>query len=277
MASSKKPAIGYIGLGNAGHHLASVLSHAGYPLVVRDADSSRTSSFTSTHENATAATGYSSFHDVDVLITMLPNGRTVREVLLGKSPASRRGSGAALDGVTGSGVAEYLKDGAVIVDTSSASPYQTRETGTLLKEVNETLTLVDAPVTQEYAFALAKGEATFMVGCDDSAVLEKVKPVLETMGKHVFVMGGLGTGHAMKTLNNYTSAASILGLCDALVAGQQFGLEAEKMVDVMNVGTGVNFSTKESFRTDVSFLIVASSFSSKSTCRVPRTNVVARV
>jgi len=77
-------------------------------------------------------------------------------------------------------------------------------------------------------------------------------PVLKTMGKHVFHMGGLGAGHAMKTLNNYTSAASVLGLCDALIAGQKFGLDPQVMVDVMNVGTGVNFSTKESFRTDVS-------------------------
>lgn len=55
-------------------------------------------------------------------------------------------------------------------------------------------------------------------------------PILKTMGKHVFVMGELGAGHAMKTLNNYTSAASILGLCDALVAGQKFGLDPAQMV-----------------------------------------------
>ncbi len=61
----------------------------------------------------------------------------------------------------------------------------------------------------------------------------------------------------MKTLNNYTSAASIMGLCDALIAGQKFGLDSAKMVDVMNVGTGVNFSTKESFRTDVRLLLSA--------------------
>jgi 3-hydroxyisobutyrate dehydrogenase-like beta-hydroxyacid dehydrogenase len=91
-----------------------------------------------------------------------------------------------------------------------------------------------------------------MVGCSDPSALELAMPVLKVMGKHVFVMGELGAGHAMKTLNNYTSAASIMGLCDALVAGQKFGLDPAKMVDVMNVGTGMNFSTKESFRTDVS-------------------------
>jgi 3-hydroxyisobutyrate dehydrogenase-like beta-hydroxyacid dehydrogenase len=166
---------------------------------------------------------------------MLPNGEIVRDVLIGEK-----------------GVAQAMKEGSVVVDTSSSSPFHTRETAELLRKVNAGVTLIDSPVTQEYAFALAKGDATLMVGCDEQAALDLAMPVLEVMGKHVFVMGGLGSGHAMKTLNNYTSAASILGLCDALVAGQKFGLDPKVMVDVMNVGTGVNFSTKESFRTDVS-------------------------
>lgn len=93
-----------------------------------------------------------------------------------------------------------------------------------------------------------------MVGCSNPAALERAMPVLKVLGKHVFVMGELGAGHAMKTLNNYTSAASILGLCDALVAGQKFGLDPGVMVEVMNVGTGRNFSTAEAVRTDVSFV-----------------------
>ena len=68
------------------------------------------------------------------------------------------------------------------------------------------------------------------------------------MSKYAFVMGGLGTGHAMKTLNNYTSVGSIIALCDALVAGQKFGLDPQTMIDVLNVGTGRNFSTAYSMR-----------------------------
>ncbi|EMC92081.1 hypothetical protein BAUCODRAFT_78700 [Baudoinia panamericana UAMH 10762] len=229
----KAAKIGYIGLGNAGYPLASTLSRAGYTLVVRDADAARAKRFGSEHQHAVAASGNSDFSDVDVLITMLPNGEIVRDVLLG-------------DG----NLAKTLQDGAVIVDTSSSSPFHTRETGRLLHELNPSLTLIDSPITQEYAFALAKGDATLMVGCSNPAALEIAMPVLKTLGKHVFVMGELGAGHAMKTLNNYTSAASILALCDALIAGQKFGLDPAKMIDVMNVGTGVNFSTKESFRTD---------------------------
>jgi 3-hydroxyisobutyrate dehydrogenase-like beta-hydroxyacid dehydrogenase len=252
--------VGYIGIGNAGFPLASTLARAGYFLVVQDADPSRGDSFAKEHpksSRAVAAGDVNAFNEVDVLVTMLPNGEIVRDVLLGST-----------------GVAKGLKEGSVVIDTSSASPFHTRETAAMLKDVNPGVTLIDSPVTQEYAFALAKGDATLMVGCSSQNALDLAMPVLKTMGKHVFVMGELGAGHAMKTLNNYTSAASIMGLCDALVAGQKFGLDPAKMVDVMNVGTGeysvgqntcsgtvliycptklgVNFSTKESFRTDVS-------------------------
>ena len=233
----KASKVGYIGLGNAGYPLASTLARAGYHMVVQDANPERSKQFASEHQNSEAASNdANAFNDVDVLVTMLPNGEIVRDVLLGDN-----------------GVAKAMKHGAVIIDTSSSSPYHTQETGKLLADLNPKVTLIDSPVTQEYAFALAKGDATLMVGCSSSSALDIAMPILKTMAKHVFVMGELGAGHAMKTLNNYTSAASILGLCDALIAGQKFGLDPAKMVDVMNVGTGVNFSTKESFRTDVSY------------------------
>ena len=150
MASSTTPAqkIGYIGLGHAGYPLASHLHASGYHLVVRDADPTRASAFASEHRNAIAAApnDAKAFGDVDVLVTMLPNGEVVREVLLGSE-----------------GVAAYLKPGAVVVDTSSSSPHHTRETAEMLAEVNSEVTLIDSPVTQAYAHALAKGDATLMV------------------------------------------------------------------------------------------------------------------
>lgn len=202
--------IGYIGLGNAGYPLASTLHRAGYKLVVRDADALRAQKFAEEHAPSASAADPDdpkAFRDVDVLVTMLPNGEIVRDVLRGRD--------------NDEGVAQHLKKGCVVIDTSSSSPYHTRETARLLAQINSDVTLIDSPITQAYAFALAKGEATLMVGCSDSAALEKAMPVLQTMGKHVFVMGELGAGHAMKTLNNYVSAASICGLCDALMAGER--------------------------------------------------------
>jgi len=110
--------------------------------------------------------------------------------------------------------------------------------------------LVDAPVTQAHLHDTDTGNATLMVGSNSQEAVDKVLPILQAMAKYVFHMGKLGSGHAMKTLNNYISAASIIALSDALVTGQKFGLDPIQMIDVLNVGTGRNFSTTDSYSSD---------------------------
>lgn len=78
--------VGYIGLGKAGGSIAANIPRAGFHLVVRDADAEREKQFVA--ENATntsiAAPGPEGFKDCDVVVTMLPQGKVVREVLLGE-------------------------------------------------------------------------------------------------------------------------------------------------------------------------------------------------
>lgn len=157
------------------------------------------------------------------------------------------------------------------MDTSSSSPLDTQRLGRDLAALS--LALVDAPITQKALHAIDTGGATLMVGADDPAAVRKVRPVLEDMSSHVFLMGPLGAGHTMKTLNNYVSVGSIIALCDALVCalsslffsspwaeekqmqvtGQKLGLDPQTMIDAMNVGTGINFSTAYSMKTLKSF------------------------
>jgi len=224
--------VGYIGLGKAGWPLAANLPRAGYNLIVRDVDPERERQFAEENENVVVA-GHDAgaFKEAEVLVTMLPQGKVVREVLLGSN-----------------GIAKGLKPGTIIVDTSSSSPYDTKSLGEELKALD--LVLIDSPVTQKKLGDTATGDVTFMVGCDSQDALDKALPVLQAMAKYIFHMGALGSGHAMKTLNNYISAASIIALNDALVTGQQFGLNPVQMIDVLNVGTGVNFSTLYSYKSD---------------------------
>ncbi|KAF2453701.1 2-hydroxy-3-oxopropionate reductase [Lineolata rhizophorae] len=224
------PTIGYIGLGNAGYPMAANLPRAGYTLVVRDADPEREKKFV--HEFPScriAKPGKDAFNDCEVIITMLPNGKVVRDVVLGEN-----------------GIGPALKAGTVIIDTSSSSPFDTRALGEELAA--HKLLLVDSPITQEFLHAIHDAGATLMIGSDSEEAIQKAKPVLDAMSKYTFVMGRLGAGHAMKTLNNYVSVGSIIALCDALVAGQKFGLDPNVMLDVLNVGTGKNFSTAYSMK-----------------------------
>ncbi|MCV5754323.1 NAD-binding protein, partial [Escherichia coli] len=76
-----------------------------------------------------------------------------------------------------------------------------------------------------------------------TALVERAKPVLQAMAKSVFAIGPLGSGHAMKALNNYVSAAGLVAACEALLVGRRFGLKPETVIDVLNASTGKNNST----------------------------------
>ena len=75
-------------------------------------------------------------------------------------------------------------------------------------------------------------------------MIAKVRPLLETMGKSIFETGAVGSGHAMKALNNYVSAAGLTAACEALQIGEEFGLDPVMMTDILNASTGRNNSTE---------------------------------
>jgi 3-hydroxyisobutyrate dehydrogenase len=218
-----KPRVGFVGLGHAGWPMCANLVKAGYEVVVHDADPERERAFAEAHQ-CTAAGGARGLAGVGMLVTMLPNGHVVRDVLIGPD-----------------GVADSLPHGAVVIDTSSSDPEGTRELGAEL--VQRGLTLLDAPVTMPEPGGAAKAKITIMVGGDDEDALDRAEPVLSTMCNHLFRVGPLGSGHATKTLNNYVSAAGLVAALDALVIGYRYGLDPATTLNVLNVGTGRNFST----------------------------------
>ena len=82
-----------------------------------------------------------------------------------------------------------------------------------------------------------------MIGGDDAGSIERAKPLLRAMGDRLFDTGGLGSGHAMKALNNFVAAAGFAACAEALLTGQRFGLDPRRMVEILNVSTGRNFHT----------------------------------
>jgi 3-hydroxyisobutyrate dehydrogenase-like beta-hydroxyacid dehydrogenase len=217
--------VGFVGLGKAGSNMADNLIASGYRLAVSEADPERERRFVDSHDGV--AVGLDAVAAADVVVTMLPNGDVVREVLLGAD-----GSG---------GLAARMRPGTIVIDTSSSNPYGTRELGAEL--VERSITLLDAPVTRPEHDHVNTRRIVFMVGGDDPAAVERVMPVLEAMAEQVFAVGALGNGHATKTLNNFVACAGLVAALDAMMIGQRFGLDVETMLDVFNVGTARNFST----------------------------------
>jgi 3-hydroxyisobutyrate dehydrogenase len=132
------------------------------------------------------------------------------------------------------------------VDMSSSSPVGTRELHADLAKLG--IPLVDAPVSGGVKKAV-DGSLAIMAGGEAPAV-ERCRPLLEPMGK-VFVTGPPGTGHAMKSMNNFLSAANLAVAAEAVIAGQRFGLDPATMISIFNASTGRNTGTDSKFPNNV--------------------------
>jgi 3-hydroxyisobutyrate dehydrogenase len=221
--------VGFIGLGNMGGPMTRNLAAAGFPLTVRDVNDELQARIAS-ELGASAAASPADFAAVDVVVTMLPDDRVV--------------SAALFDG----GIADALRPGAIVVDMSSSNPNGTIAIGKALADRG--LGLVDAPVSGGIARA-ETGTLAIMAGTDDPQHLERVRPVLETLGGTVFATGPLGSGHAMKALNNFVGGTTYLLTAEALVVGQQYGLTPSTMIDVFNASTARSFNSEIVFKDHV--------------------------
>ncbi len=208
-----------------GWPMAANVAKAGHELTVFDLDSEKAARFAQVH-NGTASRNLAEIATNEFTITMLPTGQIVRHVILN-----------AQDGA----FAKALRPGAVVIDMSSSEPIGTRELGKAIDR--DGAILVDAPVSGAVPRAKT-GTLAIMIGGNDKAAIAHAKPLLLSMGKQLFETGPLGTGHAMKALNNYIAAAGYTAAVEALLIGERFGLNQETMVDILNVSTGRNFSTE---------------------------------
>lgn len=210
-----------IGLGQMGLPMARRLLGAGF--AVRGADTAEGARAALAEAGGKAfASAAEAANGAGVIITMLPTGIIVREVLLGSQ-----------------GFARDLPKGTLIIDMSSSAPTDTTSLAAELAPLG--LDLLDAPVSGGVKRAI-DGSLAIIVGGPAEAV-ERVRPVLAAMGKSIIATGRVGSGHAMKALNNYVSAAGLIAACEALLIGRTFGLEPATIVDVLNVSTGRNNST----------------------------------
>src|SRR5947209_7441460 len=214
--------VAFLGLGKMGLPMARRLHEAGAPVVGFDPLATARDAFAEVG-GAVAPAARDAAQHADVLITMLPDGKAVRAALMDGEP-----------------LVAHLAKGAVVIDMSSSAPVGTRELAEELAARG--VDLLDAPVSGGVKRAI-DGSLAIMVG-GPAEVIAKVRPLLEAMGKSIFETGAVGSGHAMKALNNYVSAAGLTAACEALQIGEKFGLDPYVMTDVLNASTGRNNSTE---------------------------------
>ena len=200
--------IAFIGMGTMGAPMALNILKAGYDVVVynRHRDKEKTVAEAGA---ARAASPAEAAAGADVVITCVSDTPDVRAILLGDN-----------------GVIEGAKEGTVVVDMSTISPSATREMADTLAK--KRIRMIDAPVSGGSEGA-QKGTLAIMIGGDPDDV-EKVRPVLEAMGKTITHVGPIGSGQITKAINQVVIAATYLGVAEGMTLGMKAGLNMEKVV-----------------------------------------------
>lgn len=223
-AGEGKYAVGFVGIGKMGLPMATRIATHGYRLQAYDTSAAALAAICAVSGVQAANSLADIGRSCEVVILMLPDSAVVKKVLFGDKD----------------GLAAHLKRGSVVIDMSSSNPSVTRELGPRLEA--EGVGFIDAPVSGGVKRAV-DGSLAIMAG-GEPALIARVKPLFLTMGKAIIETGMLGSGHAMKALNNYVSAAGLLAACEALKVGADFGIAPDKIVAVLNAGTGRNNSTE---------------------------------
>lgn len=213
MSTIKK--IGFVGIGNMGGPMASHLLKKGFDVTVYDVRPEVAKAFVAQHGGRAANSLVDAAHGMDAVITMLPDDKVVRKVVLGDGSENCLAAG--------------LAKGAIVIDMGTSNPSGTRSLAEALKPRG--IEVVDAPVMGGVIFAK---DATLdvMVG-GDAALVERVRPVLQAIGRSIIPCGGTGTAHALKAIANYINACALINAVEAMTIGRKFGLDSRLMADAL--------------------------------------------
>lgn len=214
--------LGMVGLGNMGGRMARRLVDAGHPVLGFDTRADRAAAADATPADSVAQV----VRDSDCVLLSLPDSDVVEAVVLG-------------DG----GVLASCRPGQVVIDLSTAAPSSTVRLHAALAERD--VAYVDAGISGGAA-AADKGTLTIMAG-GSAEVLQEISWVFEPIAAKVFVMGGSGSGHTAKLLNNFLNAVSLSATAEVMVAARKAGLDLDTVLEVFNASSGVNFATRSRF------------------------------
>ena len=211
--------IGFLGLGIMGSRMAANIAAAGYPLAVWTHTPGKAERWAAEHGAEARDTPAEVAARSDVVVSMVVDGEQVASVLTG-----------------GQGVLGGAAPGLVCVDMSTIGARATRAIGAELAGAG--VELLDAPVTGSSPRA-EDGTLTIMVGGAEQT-FERVRPLLETMGRMVVRVGELGQGQTLKLINNSLGAANAAALAEALLVADTAGIDLDVLTQVVMAGSGAS-------------------------------------
>lgn len=192
--------IGFIGLGIMGKPMALNLIRGNIDLVVYDIDKNAVDAVTG--YGASTANPNEIGHECDIVITILPNGEVVKDVIFGKD-----------------GLMDGMSSGDLVIDMSSVTPFDSVYCANRLKEKD--IGFLDAPVSGGEPKAI-DGSLAIMVGGNESDFI-KATPCFNILGSSAVLVGDVGSGSTAKLVNQIIVNNTIAVVSEAFVFCKKAG------------------------------------------------------
>lgn len=207
--------VAFLGLGAIGRPMARRIAAAGHQLTVWNRTASVAAEFAPSANAVAARSPADAVRDADVVVTCLSTSADVEQVLSAE-------------------VVGAMRQGGTLVDCTSGDPATSRRIAGRLAQVN--VAFVDAPVSGGVRGA-EEGTLTVMCG-GDADHIKKVTPVIASFAGKIVHCGPVGSGDAVKAMNQALLAITIWGTGEALVALARAGVKPQVALDVINASSG---------------------------------------
>jgi len=215
--------VAFLGLGDIGSLMAAHLARDPFDLVVWNRTVAKAETFARDHKARVARTPAEAVSGADVVVTCLPSSVEVEAILHGEN-----------------GMLDAFRKGSVLVDCTSGDPPTSRSIAAELG--GRGVDFIDAPVSGG-TIAAKSGSLTVMWG-GEALVFERVRSVIEAFGKKIVHAGQVGSGDALKAINNALLAVHILSTAEGLAVLVKAGVDPKVALEVINASSGRSNSSE---------------------------------
>jgi 3-hydroxyisobutyrate dehydrogenase len=207
--------VAFLGLGSIGRPMARKIKEAGFPLTLWNRTPDRAAAFAKEIGVGLSKSAAEAVKDAEVVAICLSTSLDVEKVL-------------------NDGAMAAIKNGATLLDLTSGDPATSKRIAAALSARG--VAFIDAPVSGGVKGAEA-GTLTVMCG-GDAKDLDRVRPVIQAFGKTIVHCGPVGSGDAVKAMNQALLAITIWGTGEALVALAKSGVSPHVALEVINASSG---------------------------------------
>ena len=220
--------VAFIGLGVMGYPMAGHVKKAGMEVCVYNRTASKAEQWCKDYGGDMAPTPAAAAVDCDVVLVCVGNDDDVRKVVLG-----------------GDGALAAMKEGAILVDHTTASAELARELDAAARAQNKQF--LDAPVSGGQAGA-ENGALTVMIGGEEASY-GAAKPVIDTYSRFSKLLGPAGNGQLAKMVNQICIAGVVQGLTEGLNFAMKAGLDGEALIETISKGAAGSWQMENRYQT----------------------------